>query len=209
MNRCSSKLPLTSISIAGVLCREKSGVAAIEFALLAPVIIVTMLGMSDLIYDQYVTSVVWGAVQKAGRDSTIEGNNSASNMAAIDGKVMATVRIVAPSASFTSTRMSYSDFANVDVPEPFTDTNGDGIRETGECYSDTNGNGRYDTNDGLSGQGGASDVAVYSITVTYPRLFPVQRLLGWSASNTITAQTALKNQPYNGQSVPIATTICT
>ena len=64
------------------LGRDRRGVTAIEFAFVAPVMCLLLLGLCDLTYQSYVQSIVTGALQKAGRDSTIQG--AASRGAAID-----------------------------------------------------------------------------------------------------------------------------
>jgi hypothetical protein len=171
-----------------------------------------MMGVGDLLYNTYTQSILIGAVQKAGRDATLEANASTTATTALDAAVMTLVRKVAPSATYVSVRESYSSFSNVDKPEPFQDKTGTGAR-TGvydagiDCFTDLNGNDTYDVDGGRTGVGGASDVAQYKITVSYPRLFPVATFLGSSATASISAQTLLKNQPYAGQ-VITAETIC-
>ena len=66
--------------------------------------------------------------------------------------------------------------------------------------------GVWDADPGLSGQGGANDVTLYTMTITYPRLFPVTKALGVSSTQTITATTLLKNQPYATQTLTTVTT---
>ena len=82
------------------------------------------------------------------------------------------VKNIAKNATIVFTRKNYDSFSVI-KPEPFTDTNGNGIRNTGECYTDINGNSQWDADPGVSGQGGANDVTLYTVTVTYPRLFPL------------------------------------
>lgn len=188
------------------LARANRGAAIIEFAIVAPVMMIVLMGLSDLAYQVYAQSILDGALQKAGRDSAIQGG--ANNTAAIDAKVTGMVRNIAANASITITRKNYNSFSVI-KPETFTDTNGNGVRDAGECFVDINGNGVWDADPGLAGQGGADDVTMYSATVTYPRLFPVAGLFGWSSTQTITASTLLKNQPYATQSVATPTTICT
>lgn len=188
---------------------DRSGVVAIEFGIITPVMALFMMGIGDLLYGSYANSILVGAVQKAGRDATLQQNTSSTATTAIDNQVMAMVQKVAPAATYVSTRENYTMFANVDKPEPFVDSNGDGIRQVGECYTDVNGNNQWDSDMGRSGVGGASDVAQYTITITYPRIFPVAKLLGWGATASLTAQTLLKNQPYAAQSSPTPATICT
>ncbi|MDG2535394.1 TadE/TadG family type IV pilus assembly protein [Sphingomonas sp. HITSZ_GF] len=189
------------------LARDRRGATVIEFAIVLPVMLVLMMGMMELGYQAYVQSVVTGAVQKAGRDSGIQGATPAT----IDARVLTQVKAVAPSAVFASgspTRLSYTSFSAV-APEPFVDSNGNGTRETGECYTDVNGNGQWDADAGRAGQGGANDVTVYTVKITYSRLFPVVKLLGWAGTATLSAATTLMNQPYATQNTPSPATVCT
>ncbi|MBN8850192.1 MAG: pilus assembly protein, partial [Sphingomonas sp.] len=95
------------------------------------------------------------------------------------------------------------------APEPFVDSNHNGVRDAGECFTDINGNGVWDSDPGANGQGGASDVTMYTMTATYPRLFPIAKMVGWSSKLTISAMTFLKNQPYATQIQKTQATICT
>ena len=191
---------------------DRSGVAAIEFGIVAPVMAMFMMGAGDLLYGSYTQSILLGAVQKAGRDATLQQNTSSTATDAIDSAVMTMVRSVAPSATFVSTRENYTTFSLVDKPEPFVDsptTGTVGVRDPGECCTDINANSQWDSDGARTGVGGASDVAQYTITISYPRVFPVAKLLGWSGQGTATAQTLLKNQPYAAQASAAPSTVCT
>jgi Flp pilus assembly protein TadG len=186
--------------------RDQCGGPAVEFAMIFPVAITLMLGLGDLAFQGYVQSVLTGAVQKAGRDSTIQGN--ATQTDAIDQKVINAVKAISPAATFIATRKNYDNYGAIG-PEPYTDTNHNNVRDTGECYSDVNGNGSWDIDPGATGEGGASDVTLYKMTITYPRLFPFAWLIGWSAKQTLTASTLLKNQPYQTQTTTTVVSRCT
>lgn len=188
------------------LRRDTRGATIVEFAIVSPVMILMMMGLGDLGYQVYAQSILNGAMQKAGRDSAIQGG--ANNTTALDAKVTAMVKNVAQNATIVYSRKNYSSFSVI-KPEPFTDTNGNGVRDTGECYTDINGNSQWDADPGMTGQGGANDVTVYTATVTYPHLFPVTALFGWPATQTITASTLLKNQPYASQTTVTPKTVCT
>lgn len=175
---------------------DRRGVTIVEFALVAPVMLMLLMGLGDVLYQGYVQSILTGAVQKAARDATIEGN--AQNTAALDAKVTSMVQSIAPAATFSSTRKSYQYFGAA-APEPFVDTNGNGICDAGESYTDVNDNNSWDADPGANGQGGASDATMYTMTMTYPRMFPIASLIGWPATQTISAMTFLKNQPYATQ----------
>lgn len=180
------------------LARDRRGSTVTEFAIIAPVMVMLLMGLSDLAYQVYAQSIVNGAMQKAGRDSAIQGGGN--NTAAIDAKVSDMIKKIAKNATFIFTRKNYDTFSTA-KPEPFTDTNNNGLRDTGECYTDINGNSQWDADPGSDGQGGANDVTLYSVQVAYPRLFPVAGLFGWPTTNTINASTLLKNQPYATQQV--------
>jgi Flp pilus assembly protein TadG len=183
---------------------DQRGAAAMEFGLVAPVLALFMMGVGDLLYGTYVNAILLGAIQEAGRDSTIEGAATTASSTAIDNKILTAIRRVAPNATLTSTRTNYTTFSEVNKPEPFVDktspsTNRAGVHDANECFSDTNGNGTYDAIGGRTGVGGANDVQQYKVVITYPRVFPIARFMGWSNNATIEAETVLKNQPYAGQ----------
>ena len=191
--------------------RDTRGAALIEFAIVAPVMMVLLMGLSDLAYQIYAQSILNGALQKAGRDAAIQGG--VLNTGTIDAKVQDMVKKIAANATFTVTRKNYDAFSVI-KPEPFVDTPppspyADGILNNHECYTDINDNNKYDLDPGADGQGGANDVTLYTVAVTYPRLFPVAGLLGWPSTQTISATTLLKNQPYATQSVATPKQVCT
>ena len=185
---------------------DRRGAVLVEFALLTPLMLLMLMGLGDMLYQVYTQSILNGELQKAARDSGIEGG--AASTSTIDAKVQTMVKKIAPGATFTSTRKSYDSFSEV-APEPFTDTNGNGVRDPGECFTDENGNGTWDQDPGAAGQGGASAVTVYTMTATYPRLFPVAGLFGWPTTQTVSATTLLKNQPYATQTTTANVTVCT
>jgi hypothetical protein len=186
-----------------MLARDRRGVAALEFALVAPVLLMMIMGFFDLAHGAYVSAVLQGELERAGRASTMQ--SGIANTAAIDESVSSTVRpIIGSSARFASSRLNYSSFSAAGTPERFIDkTPLNNKYDVGECFEDANANGRWDADRGRTGQGGANDVAVYKITVTYPRMVPVAGLFGLTPDQSISASTVLRNQPYGPQAVPI------
>ncbi|WP_019516859.1 TadE/TadG family type IV pilus assembly protein [Sphingomonas sp. Mn802worker] len=189
------------------LRRDRRGVTIIEFAIVTPVLFTMLMGLFDLMYRSYAQTVLDGAMYKAGRDSALETN--ASSAAAMDAKVIDMVSVLGPGMKFQAMRRSYSSYL-VAKPENFTDKNGNGVRDPGECFDDVNGNQQWDADPGqVQSQGGANDVTRYTMTVTYPRIFPVAGLLGLPTTQTISSETFLKNQPYKTQVVQPVQSICT
>ncbi len=179
------------------LGRDRRGVAAVEFALLAPVLLVALMGIFDLAYTVYTSALLEGAIQKAARDSTIEGAGGHTD--ALDDRVTEVVNDIAPHAHLAFSRQWFTSFTDVRPPEDFTDVNANGTCDGGEPYEDVNGNGTWDQNRGQVGNGGARDAVVYEVQVTYRRLFPIAGFLGQSEDFTLVTHTVLRNQPYGLQ----------
>jgi Flp pilus assembly pilin Flp len=188
------------------LHKDESGATVVEFAMIAPVLLVTLMGLFDFSYNIYAESMIEGAVQKAARDSTIE--QFANNPAALDAHVREAVQSIVPSADVTFDRSAYSNYLDVGLAEDFTDTNEDGACNAGEPFVDYNGNGFWDDDRALEENGGARDAVLYEVTATYDRAFPLAGLLGFEATTSVAARTVLRNQPFSAQSEPTATGNC-
>ena len=179
------------------LREEARGAAALEFAMVAPALLLTIMGIFDVGYNIYANTMVQGAIQHAARDSTIEG--STTRTAQIDAAVARAVHNVVPRATIAFSRKAYANFADVSRPEDFTDADGNGLCDNGEPFEDANRNGTWDRDRGSAGQGSARDAVLYSVTVTYARGFPMASLIGLPDTVTTEAATVLRNQPYKLQ----------
>jgi Flp pilus assembly protein TadG len=188
------------------LKRDKSGVAAVELALAFPVIAALLFGGLDIARQSYMQAVLYGAVQKAGRDSTLQ--TASTNATTIDERVSTVVKELARHGQVSVDRKSYATFARAGQPEKFTDGNGNNTRDPLECFEDANANGVWDAAGGRTGVGGSDEIVVYTFTLTYERGFAVA-LLGLGPTQTIQSTTVLRNQPYANQAVAIPAAICT
>ncbi|MDP3550554.1 MAG: pilus assembly protein [Novosphingobium sp.] len=171
---------------------DKRGVTTIEFALVAPVFLMVIVGCLDLGQMVYAKGVLDGAVEKAARDSSLEtGDTSLA-----DGMVKNTITKVLPNATVSSTRKSYFDFTNANKGEDLDDENGDGECSEDESFTDLNGNDRWDEDLGEDGNGGANDVIVYTVTVAYDPVFAVPLVpIDWSRRE-IESTAVKRNQPF-------------
>ncbi len=192
--------------IGGLLQRlrqDQRGATLVEFALIAPPFLIMLMGLFDLTYNQYTSAMLNGAIQKAARDSSIEGASGSS--AAIDANVTKAVQAVSVNATLQFDRKTYSDFTNVNRGEDFNDLDSSGVCDNGEPYEDANGNGKWDADVGTSGFGSARDAVLYTVTVNYRRAFPIFALMpGQGEFMTLRSSTVLRNQPYGQQSVAAA-----
>ena len=191
------------------LARDERGATIVEFALITPALLITLMGLFDLAYNMYTAQQLQGAIQNAARQSTLEG--ASTNVSNIDGILTRAVHAVAGNATLTFDRTAYASFASVARPEDYTDVNNDGTCNDGEPFEDANENGVWDADSGSSGFGGARDAVLYTVTVVYPRAFPIAKLIPGQTDNfTLTATTVLRNQPYGLQNTAsTATGNCT
>jgi len=187
------------------LIADARGATLVEFAIVAPVMCGLIVGVFDLGYRTYVTSIVQGSLHEAARMATV-GNVST---ATIEAHVRSRLREFSSDATIETTTQSYSDFNGVAVPEPITqDTAPTGRYNPGDCFSDINGNGTYDTDRGRGGMGGAEDVVRFQVRMVYPRLFPVASFFGASENVEVVRNTVLRNQPFAGRNTATPATIC-
>ena len=188
------------------LRQNSEGATIVEFAIVAPVFLLLLIGSFDLGHTLYVRSALQGALQDAGRGSGLEGG--VDNQQAIDDYVAAQVMAVAPKARLTFDRRNYAEFSDVGTPEDFVDANNIGVYDEGECFTDENGNGQWDSDVGAEGQGGADDVVVYRVDVAFERSFPLWKMLGLGHEAQLSATTTLRNQPFGTQEARTSETIC-
>lgn len=181
------------------LLKDERATTIVEFALVAPILMLLIMGAMDTGYQLYARAILSGEMQKAGRDSSLE--TGSANATALDTRVENAVHNISKDATVTFTRKSYRTFSDAAAAqaETFTDTDADGTCNNGEPYEDANNNGQWDADGGNAGQGGAKDAVVYTATVTYPRLFPMASLIGLPGTVTLTSTTVLSNQPYDNQ----------
>jgi Flp pilus assembly protein TadG len=193
------------------LLRNDRGIAATEFALIAPIFALLMMGSADIAHTLYMQTVLQGTIQKAARDSSLESGTANTTQATIDGRIRAAVKdlnTALADSDITITRRYYKTFSTASAAqaETWTDTNSNSTCDNGEPYTDANNNNTWDRDGGNAGQGGARDITVYNVTVNYAHMFPLWKFIGASGTQTLKATTVLANQPYGAQTQYAAAT---
>ena len=181
--------------LARLLRRDEGGLTIVEFAIVAPVFLLLLMGSLDIGHTVYAQSVLNGAVQSAARDASLEG----ADTDVADALVLAQVENVMPSVTLVTERTSYYDFADIERPEQFNDANADDTCNDGEAYVDENRNGRWDEDIGQSGNGGANDVVIYSVEATYTPIVKVPFMDRVFGDRTLKSNAIRKNQPFARQ----------
>lgn len=177
---------------------DRKAATLVEFAFVGPILIMMIMGLFDMSHTQYTNAMLHGAMQKAGRDLTLE--NAGTKQDVIDAEVRKRVELVVPAGtSIVFEKMSHYDFSDIGEPEPVLGDNGNNRCDPGETYIDVNGSGSWEADRGKTGIGGARDAVLYTAIVTYPRMFPMFGLIGMPKDVTLSASTVLRNQPFDEQ----------
>jgi Flp pilus assembly protein TadG len=191
------------------LVRDRRGVTAVEFGLIALPLSGLLMGGIDLGHQAYIRSVMQGALADAARRASVQDPQFTASGATTEERVTNTIKnqlqAITPGATITVTESNFYDFSGIGNPEKLmTDVNGNGQYDAsdGDCFSDLNENGKYDTDTGRDGVGGANDVVFYQANIVMPRLLPVAKLLGFSPNYEMSVATAVRNQPYGTQKTP-------
>lgn len=186
------------------LTSDSEGATIVEFAFVAPVLILLVMGTLDIGHSIYTRSVLEGEIQKAARASTMETASMSVQQAQIDADVAAIVRKIAGTdAQLQFERKAYGTYKSARrKAEEYVDTNNNGECDAGESFEDSNGDGMWSDDAGITGQGNARDVQQYTVTVRYDRKFPTSALLGWSEGETLIVRSVLRNQPFNDAAPP-------
>lgn len=183
------------------IAKDQAGISVTEFGLIAPVVATMLLGSMDAGHTLYMRTVLDGAIQDIARDSSLEDGGILAKQEIINARIKEQVRRLNKDATVDIKRRYYRNFTNAynADAEEFTDTDSDGECNNGEPFVDANLNDVWDSDGGDAGQGGAKDVSIVTVTVSYDRLFPMAKLAGLSDKVTVAANTVLANQPYGDQ----------
>lgn len=195
--------------LARAIQADKRGVTIVEFAIVAPVLVLLLVGGFDLAHQSYVRSVLQGALNDAARRAAVEDPAFVAAGDTLEERVESLiaeqVMPAAPNATIAVTQRNFFDFSGIGNPEKLmTDVDDDGQYDEadGDCFADLDEDGEYDTDTGREGIGGANDVVFYEATLTMPRLVPLHGLMDVSPEYNLGAEVAIRNQPYETQRTP-------
>jgi len=187
------------------LRRACEGIAALEFALVFPAVLMLVMGVIEVSMALFISALMEGGLRDAARFG-ITGTPPASGT-----REQAIIDIVNDRlmgfATITSSDMNmrvYKCLSQVGKPEPLThDANGNGKYDPGDTYTDINGNGQWDADMAMSGAGGSGDVVVYELTLNWQLLTPfLAPFFGDDGTFPLKASIAVRNEPWvinNGQ----------
>lgn len=183
---------------------DRRGLAAVEFAIVAPALLLLICGAIELGHLYMVRSVLEGSTVEAARLTTATLETSENDrdvaMRAYITKAMASFP-VAPGQSIAIDTKVYRDF-NAAYPENFEDLNNNGVYDPpagafgGEPFTDRNKNGKWDPRTEKGGKlGGPGDVVSYTVLFPARLLFDVPLMPpGLRDGMTLSATAVVRNE---------------
>lgn len=179
--------------------RAREGATAIEFAVVAPVLMLLMFGIIEFSLIMLVSNIMESATSISSRlAKTGYAESGMSREETILASVEEHAGTLLDPAKLTVTSKYYAQFDQIGDAEPWNDANHNGVAEAGE-YDDINGNNQYDSDMGLAGYGNAEDIVVYTVSYPWAVMTPILReIIGDAQGNfTVTAHAVVKNEPYD------------
>ena len=177
------------------LAADITGTAAVQFALVAPMLLLLIIGSFEIAMLLLVSGMVESSVLAASRYGvtgyTEEGVSRVDRIRELIGE--RTFGLVDLDTAVIQT-LVYPSFADIGQPEPFTDANHNGVHDSGESFSDINGNGHWDPDMGKAGMGGPGDIVLYDVEyATTAITHLLQPIFGPIVHR---AAVAVRNEPY-------------
>lgn len=183
---------------AKALLSDNRGVTAIEFAFIAPVLFIFMMGTVEMFVVMLAQNVMENATfnaSRAGKTGFVDV--SITREETIRKSLDQYAGALLDTNLITISSKTYAEFDEIGQPEPFIDANSNGTRDNGENYTDVNGNGVYDMDMGAASPGSASEVVVYQVDYPWTIYTPVvQQMFGDNGTVTLSARTVVRNEPF-------------
>jgi Flp pilus assembly pilin Flp len=181
------------------LWTRKDGASAMEFALIAMPLVITLIGILEVAMILFVNVLLEGAVRDSARYGITGYTTGGLSREDRIRKIIKerTVGMVDMTKVKIET-LIYQSFSDIGKPEPLTnDVNGNGRYDPGDGFADVNGNGKWDDDMGKAGVGGPGAVVVYRITYNWPLLTGLLApVMGSAGYIPLSVSTAVRNEPY-------------
>ncbi len=175
------------------------GVAALEFAFAAPVVIIALLGALEFSLLMFGNTLMEGGLREASRFG-ITGHVPAGSTREehiVDVIASNTIDLIDMTTAVLTYKI-YPSFGDVGKPEPFVDgLPANGTYDPGEEFTDINGNGQWDSDMGKAGLGGPGDIVLYTVSVNWKMFTPIiGALVSTDGILKLESSIAVRNEPY-------------
>ncbi len=177
----------------------EDGSPAAEFAFVAPILFLMVIGTIEFGMIMFVTILMESGLRDAARygitNNEFGGMNRMERIVRIiDDRTMGLVDISQADLQV----LVYPAFDQIGNGEDFVDGNGNGTYDAGETFADANGNGVWDSDIGQAGSGASGQVVLYRINYDWTLMTPLAgQVIGNDGKFTLNASIAVRNEPWN------------
>lgn len=179
------------------LLRNQQGITALEFAVIAPVFLVIVMGVIELSMIMYANTILEAATNSTARfgKTGFDPSGTTREQAIIDSIHTRSAGLLDTSRINMVTKV-YADFSKIGQPEPCLNPNRPPCNGTpGVNFADVNGNGTWDSDMGAAGLGNGGDVVVYTVNYPWRVMTPiVSSIIGQTIN--ITVRSVVRNEPF-------------
>jgi len=179
------------------ILRDQRGVTALEFAMIAPVFMLMIMGILEFSMIMYANTIMESATNSTSRLGKTGYNPAGiTRQQAITSSIQTRAAGILDVSKLVFTTKVYADFSRIGKPEPCLSPSSPPCGGTpGVNYVDVNGNGSWDSDMGAAGLGTAGDVVVYSVSYPWPVMTPLVKNIIGSTFN-ITVRSVVRNEPF-------------
>ena len=166
---------------------------------MAPILILSVLGIIELGMILFVTSLLEGSVRSAARFGiTGYSPTGISREERVLQILEENTAGLVDMDTVVFTQTVYPSFDSIGSPEPYVDDSpANGAYDAGEEFQDINGNGQWDSDMGVDGVGGPGDVVVYTVRVDWQLLTPMLApFIGDGGVLPLSASIVVRNEPF-------------
>jgi hypothetical protein len=177
---------------------SRRGSTALEFALVAPLLILLCIATVEFGYVLTVQNLMDLAARKASRTG-ITGttpSNGQTREEMLRALVVDTGLGLIDPARLTIGITAYERFDSIGQPEPCMDLNGNRVCDPTEPFTDVNGNGRWGTDQGKASAGTGGQVVIYTLTYTNVPLTGMVAALVSQSPLTYSTRVVVRNEPF-------------
>ena len=184
---------------------SQKGSSITEFAFAAPIVLLAVAGVIDLMMVLLVTSLMEGGLQSASRlgRTGFQPVGMTREDAVRQEVADATIGLLNMNDITIDTSV-YPCFDSIGQPEPYVDDNSNGAYDAGEQYTDVNGNSQWDPDMAAAGLGGPGSVVLYQVSYDWSALTPlVGNIFGPNGKIPLSVSVAVRNEPFGSPAAPV------
>jgi hypothetical protein len=174
---------------------EQRGSAAVQFALILPMLLLLIIGSFEYAIVMFVSGTLESAVLAASRyGATGFEEGGGSRLDRIRAMITEKTLGFVDGDNADIDTYVFTSFSSIVAPEPFTDKDGDGAWDPGEPFVDLNGNATRDAGGGTPGAGAACEIVLYVVTYQTRSITGLLRAIMGTVTHH--ASVAVRNEPF-------------